>query len=53
MMIVADEFAVIGRIIGMYMCHGFCEFGAVPFDSALTSFKTFLVESLYPVVLGN
>ena len=36
---------------GLYMCHGFCELGAVPFDSALAQFKTFLVGSPNDVVL--
>jgi hypothetical protein len=40
-----------GEPTGMYMCHGFCEIGAVPFDSALTSFKTFLVENPNEVLL--
>jgi hypothetical protein len=40
-----------GGPTGMYMCHGFCEIGAVPFDSALTSFKTFLVENPNEVLL--
>ncbi len=37
------------RMVGMsgdtalYMCHGFCELGAVRFDSALAAFKEFLV----------
>jgi hypothetical protein len=36
---------------GLYMCHGFCELGAVPFDSALAQFKTFLVANPSDVVL--
>jgi hypothetical protein len=45
------------RLIGeggptaMYMCHGFCELGAVSFDSALNSFKTYLVENPSEVLL--
>jgi hypothetical protein len=37
--------------IGLYMCHGFCELGAVPFDTALAQFKAFLVENPSDVVL--
>jgi len=36
---------------GLYMCHGFCELGAVPFDSALAQFRGFLVAHPYQVVL--
>jgi len=36
---------------GLYMCHGFCELGAVPFDSALTQFREFLVAHPHEVVL--
>jgi hypothetical protein len=36
---------------GLYMCHGFCELGAVPFDSALARFREFLVSHPHEVVL--
>jgi len=40
-----------GGPIGIYMCHGFCELGAMPFDTALSQFKQFLVENPDEVVL--
>jgi hypothetical protein len=36
---------------GLYMCHGFCELGAVPFDTALAHLKAFLVAQPHEVVL--
>ena len=36
---------------GLYMCHGFCELGAVPFDTALAQLKDFLVENPSDVVM--
>jgi hypothetical protein len=36
---------------GLYMCHGFCELGAVPFDSALAQLKAFLVGHASEVVI--
>jgi hypothetical protein len=36
---------------GLYMCHGFCELGAAPFDSALAQFREFLVAHPNDVVL--
>ncbi|MBV9716103.1 MAG: hypothetical protein JOZ64_12060 [Solirubrobacterales bacterium] len=36
---------------GVYLCHGFCELGAVTFSSALDDLRTFLVENPGEVVL--
>ena len=36
---------------GLYLCHGFCELGAVPFDSALAQLADFLVANPGDVVL--
>ena len=36
---------------GLYMCHGFCELGAVAFDTALAQLKDFLVENPHDVVM--
>jgi hypothetical protein len=36
---------------GLYMCHGFCELGATPFDSALAQLRRFLVEQPGAVLL--
>ena len=36
---------------GLYMCHGFCELGAVSFDTALAQLKDFLVENPHDVVM--
>jgi hypothetical protein len=40
-----------GGPIGLYMCHGFCELGALPFDTALAQLKTFLVTNPSDVVM--
>lgn len=40
-----------GGPIGLYMCHGFCELGALPFDSALAQLKAFLVTNPSDVVV--
>jgi hypothetical protein len=36
---------------GLYMCHGFCELGAVPFDAALAQVRAFLVSHPHDIVL--
>ena len=36
---------------GMYLCHGFCEFGAVPFAPALRTFVEFLVTHPGEVII--
>jgi hypothetical protein len=36
---------------GLYLCHGFCELGAVPFDAALSQLADFLVANPGDVVL--
>jgi hypothetical protein len=48
---IRDRLVGEGGPAGIYMCHGFCELGAVPFDSALAAFRTFLVESPNEVFL--
>lgn len=40
-----------GGPIGIYMCHGFCELGAMPIDTALAQLKRFLVANPDEVVL--
>jgi hypothetical protein len=40
-----------GGAEGVYMCHGFCELGALPFDTALVQVKTFLVSHPSDVVM--
>ncbi len=40
-----------GGPIGIFMCHGFCELGAMPFDTALAELKRFLVANPDEVVL--
>jgi hypothetical protein len=37
--------------VGLFMCHGFCELGALPFDTALAQLKEFLVANPDEVVL--
>ncbi|MCU0621008.1 MAG: hypothetical protein MUC69_05840 [Gemmatimonadales bacterium] len=37
--------------VGLYMCHGFCELGAVPFDSALATFARFLATHPSDIVV--
>jgi hypothetical protein len=48
---IRDRLVGEGGETGLYMCHGFCELGAVPFDTALAQFKTFLVANPNDVVL--
>jgi hypothetical protein len=36
---------------GLYMCHGFCELGATPFDTLLAQVRTFLVQHPGEVVM--
>jgi len=48
---VRDRLAGEGGPTGLYMCHGFCELGATPFDVALAQLRTFLVEHPGEVVL--
>lgn len=37
--------------VGLYMCHGFCELGAVPFDTALATFAAFLATHPSDIVV--
>jgi len=48
---VRDRLVGEGGAMGLYMCHGFCELGAVPFDSALSRFHDFFVTHPRDVVL--
>ena len=48
---VRDRLVGEGGPIGLYMCHGFCELGAMPFDTALAQLKEFLVENPAEVVM--
>jgi len=48
---IRDRLVGAGGPIGLYMCHGFCELGAMPFDTALSQFRQFLVENPDEVVL--
>lgn len=48
---IRDRLVGTGAATGLYMCHGFCELGAQPFDTALAQIKTFLVENPGDVVL--
>lgn len=48
---IRDRLVGEGGPIGVYMCHGFCELGAMPFDTALSQFKQFLVKNPDEVVL--
>lgn len=48
---IRDRLVGEGGPIGLYMCHGFCELGAMPFDTALSQLRTFLVNNPDEVVL--
>lgn len=48
---VRDRLVGEGGPVGLYMCHGFCELGAAPFDSALAQVRGFLVANPGEVVL--
>jgi hypothetical protein len=48
---IRDRMVGAGGPTGQYMCHGFCELGATPFDSALAALKAFLVNRPSDVVL--
>ena len=37
--------------LGLYLCHGFCELGAMPLDSALENIATFMAENPNEVVI--
>jgi hypothetical protein len=37
--------------LGLYLCHGFCELGAMPLDSALQNIATFMAENPNEVVI--
>jgi len=39
-----------GPTSGLYLCHGFCEFGATKFDDQLTNIRTFLRQHPHDVV---
>ncbi|HEX5631829.1 MAG TPA: hypothetical protein VFX50_01330, partial [Gemmatimonadales bacterium] len=48
---VRDRLIGEGGETGLYMCHGFCELGAIPFDTALAQLKAFLDTHPSEVVL--
>jgi hypothetical protein len=48
---IRDRMVGEGGPVGMYMCHGLCELGAMPFDTALAQFRQFLVQNPNEVVL--
>jgi hypothetical protein len=48
---IRDRLVGVGAATGLYMCHGFCELGALPFDLALLQIKTFMVEHPSEVIL--
>ena len=48
---VRDRLVGASGATGLYMCHGFCELGAVLFDSALAQVREFLVSHPHEVVL--
>ena len=48
---IRDRLVGEGGSTGLYMCHGFCELGATPFDTALAELRTFLVAHPGEVVL--
>ena len=48
---IRDRLVGEGGPVGLYMCHGFCELGALPFDTALAQLKRFLVANPDEVVL--
>jgi len=37
--------------LGLYLCHGFCELGAMPFDSALQNIGAFMAENPNEVII--
>ncbi|HTG85131.1 MAG TPA: hypothetical protein VL853_09980, partial [Gemmatimonadales bacterium] len=48
---IRDRMVGQGGPVGLYMCHGFCELGAQPFDSALAQIKEFLVNRPSDIVM--
>ena len=48
---IRDRLVGEGGPVGLYMCHGFCELGALPFDTALAGIRDFLQENPAEVVL--
>jgi hypothetical protein len=48
---VRDRLSGPGGPSAMYMCHGFCELGAMPFDTVLAQLRQFLVEQPGEVLL--
>jgi len=48
---IRDRMVGTGGPGGLYTCHGFCELGAVPFDTTLAQLKAFLVANPSAVVL--
>ena len=48
---IRDRLVGTGGPTAVYMCHGFCELGALPFDTALAQIKEFLVNRPSEVVM--
>ena len=48
---IRDRLVGVSGPTGVFMCHGFCELGAVAFDSALAQIKAFLVSRPSDVVM--
>jgi hypothetical protein len=48
---IRDRLVGEGGPTAVYMCHGFCELGALPFDTALAQIKEFLVGHPSDVVM--
>lgn len=48
---IRDRMVGEGGSVGLYMCHGFCELGALPFDTALGQLRAFLAANPREVVL--
>jgi len=48
---IRDRLVGEGGAPGLFMCHGFCELGALPFDTALAQVQAFLVTNPSDIVL--
>jgi hypothetical protein len=48
---IRDRLVGAGGPTGLYMCHGFCELGALPVDTALAQIKEFMVNRPSDVVM--
>ena len=48
---IRDRLVGVGSATAVYMCHGFCELGALPVDAALAQIKQFMVSRPSDVVM--